>query len=380
LISILVGLTLSVGFFFGKISVFCQVCPPENLDFSLFWQAYDKIKQDYVDPKKIDGQKVVYGAISGMLKSLNDPYTVFFSPEESKTFLEDIAGRFEGVGMEIGVRDKNLQIIAPLEGTPAQKAGLLPGDRILMVDSKPTAELSLEEVVSLIRGARGTKVVLTILRQGWEKARDFQIERAVIKVPSLKWEMKGDKIAYIRLYQFSQRATLDFMRASIGILSGNGDRIILDLRNNPGGYLEVSQDIASFFLEPGQTVAVEDFGSRKNEYKSQGNPVFLKYPVVVLINQGSASASEILAAALRDNRGILLIGEQSFGKGSVQQLENLQGGSSLKITVAKWLTPNGETINEKGLKPDILVKMDEKDYQQGRDPQLDKAVEVIGGL
>jgi len=315
-----------------------------------------------------------------MVESIGDPYTVFFDPEDTKKFLEDITGRFEGVGMEIGIRNNGLQVIAPLEGTPAQKAGLRAGDRIIKVDGKLTTELTLEEAVTLIRGEKGTKVVLTIFRETWDAPKDIEIERAVIEVPSLKWELLEGNIAYIKIYHFSEKASFDFSRASIQILTSGAERIILDLRNNPGGYLEVARDIAGFFLKKGEVVVIEDSGREKREYKARGNAIFLGYPLVVLINEGSASGAEILAGALKDNLDIILIGETSFGKGSVQQLERLKGGSSLKITTAKWLTPQGKIITDVGLEPDIKVEMTEEDYQEGRDPQLDKAIEVIKEL
>lgn len=369
-----------VGYFIGKSQAICEICPPQDLDFSLFWEAYNELKERYVNPGKIDDQKVIYGAISGMAESIGDPYTVFFNPEDTKKFLEDISGRFEGVGMEIGIRDKTLKVIAPLEGTPAQKAGLRAGDSVLKIDDELTTDLALEEAVSRIRGPKGTTVILTIFREGWDTPKDIEIERAVVEVPSLKWEMKDGGIAYIKIYQFSEKAGLDFAQATIQILASGAQKIILDLRNNPGGYLEVANEIAEFFIKRGDVMVIEDSGKDRKEYKASGNPVFLNYPTVILINEGSASGSEILAGALRDNRDIVLIGQDSFGKGSVQQLERLRGGSSLKITIAQWLTPKGETITDVGLKADIKVEMTDEDFEQDRDPQLDKALEIIKGL
>jgi len=230
----------------------------------------------------------------------------------------------------------------------------------------------------LIRGPRGSEVTLTIFREEWEKTKEIKIVREIIEIPSLKWEIKDENIAYIKLYHFTEKASLDFSQTAIEILNSSAKKIILDLRNNPGGYLEVAQDIAGWFLERGQIVVIEDFGQGKQkEYKAKGNGLLFSYPLVILINQGSASGAEILAGALRDNRGILLIGEKSFGKGSVQELEKLTEGSSLKITIARWLTPKGELITDKGLEPDIKVEMTDEDYEQERDPQLDKAIEVI---
>lgn len=369
------------GFWTGQENKICDVCQPEDINFSLFWEAYNKIQEKFVDREKIDIQKIIYGAISGMVNSLDDPYTVFFPPEDTKKFKEDVEGVFEGVGMQIDIKKGQLQVVAPLEGTPAQKAGLRAGDKIIKVDDTLTADLTLDEVVSLIRGPRGTEVVLTIFREGWDETKDFRIVRGVIEVPSLKWELMEDDIAYIKLYQFSKKALFDFTEAVFEISDSPANKIILDLRNNPGGLLTVAQDIAGWFLEKGDIVVIEDFRDREDiEYKAYGNGVFLDYKIVVLINEGSASGSEILAGALRDNRDILLIGEKSFGKGSVQELDELRGGSSLKITIAKWLTPKGEFITETGLEPDVKVEMSIEDYNEERDPQLNKAVEVIKNL
>ena len=374
--------SFGLGTYFGKSQ--CKICPPEEIDFSLFWEVYHRLQEKFVDKGKFDIQKMIYGAISGMVKSLGDPYTVFFPPEETKRFEEDVKGVFEGVGMEIGIKKGQLQVIAPLEGTPAQKAGLRSGDKILKINDTETSDLTIDEAVNLIRGPKGTEVTLTIFREEWKKTKEIKLMRDVIEVPSLKREIKeidGQKIAYIQLYQFSENASFDFRKAAIEILTSPAQKIILDLRNNPGGYLEVAQDITGWFLEKGKIVVIEDFGQgNEQEYKAQGPGTFSDYKVVILINQGSASASEILAGALRDNRGILLIGEKSFGKGSVQELEKLKEGSSLKITVAKWLTPKGQLITDVGLEPDIKVEMTEEDYEQDRDPQLDKAIEIIKGM
>ena len=367
----------------GKNQVVCRVCQPEQIDFSLFWEAYETLQSRFVDPEKIDTQKIIYGAIEGMVKSLEDPYTIFLSPEETKKFKEDISGRFEGIGIEIGKKDEQLQVIAPLEGTPAKTAGLKAGDKILQIDDTPTIDLSIDEAVNLIRGPKGTKVVLTIFREGLKAPKEVEITRDVIEIPSMSWELKdiseNDKIAYIKIYQFSEKAGFDFAVAVREILNSPANKIVLDLRNNPGGYLEISQEIAGWFLEQGNTVVIEDFGGKQDQrvYQSQGNSRLLQYPMTIIINEGTASASEILAGALRDNRGIKIIGEKSYGKGSIQELEELKGGSVLKITVAKWLTPNGELITGKGLEPDIKIEVSPEDLNGESDPQLDKAIEIL---
>ena len=356
---------------------------PADVDFSLFWDSWAKIQEKYVNRANLNYQEMVYGAISGMIKSLNDPYSVFMPPPEAKKFSEDVKGSFEGIGAEIGIRGGVLTIVAPLEASPAQKAGLLAGDKILKIDDAITSDLALDEAVSKIRGAKGTQVTLTIVRDSWKESKEIKITRDTIKVPILKYEIKtiepeGKKIAYVQLYQFTENASQEFRKTVDQILGSPAQGIILDLRNNPGGYLEVAVDIASWFLGQGELVVSEDYGNgKKNENKSYGYNKLGQYPLVVLINQGSASASEILAGALRDDRGIKLVGEKSFGKGSVQELEDLKGGSSLKMTVAKWLTPSGHSIMDEGLEPDVKVEQTADDIEAGRDPQLDKAMEMM---
>ncbi len=395
IIVVIIIIVFGGGFFLGKKSIprpsvydriffNKELGKPEVIDFSIFWEALRKLEDKYVDSSKIDYQQILYGAISGMTESLGDDYTVFMKPEKAKSFFESVSGTesFEGVGMELGIKGKILTVIAPLEGTPAYRAGIQAGDKILKIDDRTTEGMQVEEAVSLIRGKRGTQVTLTISRKTFDQPKDFTLTRDIINVPVVRWELIENNIAYIKIYQFSEKASADFRKAALEILASPAKKIILDLRNNPGGYLEIAQEISGWFLEKGQIVVIEDFGSKKEkiEYKAEGNAKLAKYPIVILINQGSASGSEILAGALRDNRGVLLIGEKSFGKGSVQQLEKLKEGSSLKITIARWLTPKGELITDKGLEPDIKVEITEQDEQEGKDPQLEKAIEIIKNL
>ena len=356
-----------------------------EIDFSLFWKVWNTINEKYVDRKDLDFQKMTYGAIQGMVDSLDDPYTVFFEPVESKKFKEEISGSFGGVGMEIGERDGILTVIAPLPDTPADKAGIRAGDKILKVDSKPTADISIEEAVTLIRGPRGSKVILTISREGQDGTFDVEIIRDKIKIPTVKWELLEDNIAYIRIHTFNQNVESGFKEAAKEILNSEATSLIVDLRNNPGGLLDAAINIAGWFVDKGQIVTIEKFSDNtQNEFKSSGNASLKVYPTIVIINKGSASASEILAGALHDNSGIKLIGETSFGKGSVQELENYEGGSSLKVTIAKWLTPSGISISDEGIDPDIEVKLPEDPEEgelelgvPGKDPQLDAAIEIL---
>jgi len=355
---------------------------PDLVDFSLFWEAWATVQEKFAKRNGVNYQAMVHGAISGMVESLGDVYTVFMDPEEAKKFQEDISGFFEGVGMEIGIRQDQLQVIAPLEGTPAKQAGLRPGDKILKIDDVSTEGMSVEKAVSLIRGKRGTKVTLTIAREGWEESRDFEIQRAVISVPSLEWKMIDGTVAHVKIFQFSEKAGRDFTAAASQMRSQGAQRIILDVRSNPGGFLQIAEDITGWFVKPGEVVVIEDFGAEKEQQKhvAEGNGLFSETPTVVLMNEGSASASEILAGALRDIRGTQLIGKKSFGKGSVQELVELRDNSFLKVTVANWLTPKGSFITDKGLEPTVEVDLTDEDFENEKDPQLDKALEVVKKL
>ncbi|MDP3764509.1 MAG: S41 family peptidase [bacterium] len=377
------------GFFYGKSQVPAiysiegvgnkALNQPDDIDFSLFWDAWKIIQDKYVDRSSLDKKKMVYGAIDGMVKSLKDPYTTFFEPVEAKQFKDDVSGSFGGIGAEIGIRKEILTVISPLEDSPAQKAGLRAGDKILKINDTITADMGISEAVSLIRGPKGTAVKLTISRAGADAVKEISIVRDDIKIPTAKWQLKNDKIAYIQLFNFGETAPFEFRKTVLDVLRSPADRIVLDLRNNPGGYLEVSQDIAGWFMESDSVVAIEDFGNGtpSKKYLANGNSVLKNMPIVVLMNEGSASASEILAGALRDNKKVKLIGAKSFGKGSVQQLENMREGTSLKVTIAKWLTPSGKSIMQEGLEPDVKIEFTKDDIDNLKDPQLDKAIEII---
>ncbi|MDP2909654.1 MAG: S41 family peptidase, partial [bacterium] len=303
LIVVLFGV-FGLGYWLGGENKFCPVCPPEEVNFSIMWEAWQKLKENYVNPGNLSERDMVYGATAGMVKAAGDPYTVFFNPEETTKFLEDVTGEFQGVGMEIGIKEDQLQVVSPIKGTPAEKAGLRPGDKILKIGETVAADISVEEAVSLIRGPKGTDVVLTIIRSEWQDPKDITIRRDVIKIPSMEWELIEEDVAHVKIFHFSEILGLDFRKAVAEIIASPAKKMIVDLRGNPGGYLEVSQEIAGWFLERGKTVVIEDFGNNieKTIYKSEGNPRFANYPIVVLVNRGTASASEILAAALRDNR------------------------------------------------------------------------------
>lgn len=353
---------------------------PALVDFGLFWQTWNEIENNYLKNKDVSAEKKVYGAIKGLVNSLDDPYSVFFPPADSKKFYEDIQGSFGGIGAELGIIKNKLVVVAPLKNTPADKAGLKPGDHIFKINSTSTDGLTLDEAISLIRGPEGTEVVLSILREGWDKPKEFPILRATIVVPTLDFEMKDGNIAYIKLYSFNNNTNQLFFEAAVKALRQGAKGVVLDLRNNPGGYFGVAIDMAGWFLPRG-TLIVKEVSRIRPEQKflAQGNQAFADFPVVVLINEGSASASEILAGTLRDNRNIKLVGAKTFGKGTVQELIEIGNGASLKITTANWVLPSGLVLEGEGLKPDFEVKM--PDSENGKkpesDPQLDKALEII---
>ena len=354
----------------------------QKVDLSTFWETWEKLHNKFLDRKDLDPQLLIYGAISGMTKILDDPYTTFFMPEEAEKFEEQMKGEFEGVGMEIGIRENQITVISPLPDTPTQKAGIRAGDKILKIDNEDALSMSIEKAASLIRGTKGTIVTLTIFREGWEKSKDIKLQRANIKIPCLKITKISPDICHIEIYQFNSSLFNDFQKKLGEISNDSTKKIILDLRNNSGGYLNIVEKISEFFLEKGSIILIEDYGgdTERKVHKAKGKGEFQLYPLVVLINKGSASGAEILAGALRDNRKILLIGERSFGKGCVQEPIRLSDNSLLKITVAKWLTPKGDSISEVGLEPDIKIKITEEDYEKERDPQLDKAVEIIKNM
>jgi carboxyl-terminal processing protease len=349
------------------------------IDFSLFWNVWDLLRQKYVDTGKLDAKKLFYGAIKGMMQATGDPYTTFFDPEENKKFGEDISGNFEGIGAELGIKGGVLTVIAPLPGTPAEKAGLRSGDKIIKIDGKNAADMNIEEAVNHIRGAKETSVVLTIFREGESDTKDITIQRNVITVKSVTLEFKENDIADIKLTKFGDDTVQGFVEAINKVKQQNSKGLVIDLRNNPGGYLNAAVDIASKLLPQNNVVVIEESGdkSQKKMY-TRGGDVASQLETVVLINEGSASASEILAGALRDNRkNVILMGKKSFGKGSVQEFVETAQGTAAKITVARWLTPNGEQINEVGIKPEKEINLTNDDFEKNKDPQLEAAITYL---
>ncbi|PKM88864.1 hypothetical protein CVU83_01010 [Candidatus Falkowbacteria bacterium HGW-Falkowbacteria-2] len=348
-----------------------------SFNFNLYFEVWDKLKSDYVDKNTVKDEEMFYGSLRGLAASVNDPYTVFMDPSETKEFNDDLSGTFEGIGAEVGLRNDLITIIAPLAGMPAEKAGVRAGDKIYAIDGATTIGLGVDEAVKKIRGPKDTEVTLTIIRDGAEGPIEIKITRGLIVVKSVKSELRNDGVMVITVSNFNDD-TLDLFNAAIKTaLTKNPKGIVLDLRNNPGGYLDTAIAMASAWVKEGPVV-VEQFGEgRRQEYFADGNNSLGGFKTIILINGGSASASEIVAGALRDYKKATLVGEQTYGKGSVQGLRDLSDGSALKVTVAKWLTPSGDYIDEKGIAPDIEVELTSEDIDNNRDPQMAKAIELI---
>lgn len=352
-------------------------------DFAPFWKAWTALNEKWAVTKSSStpptDQEKVWGAIQGLAASYGDPYTVFFPPQQSKSFNEAVKGEFGGVGMEVAIKDDILTVVSPLKDTPSYKAGLKAGDRIIKIDGHNTSEMTIETAVSKMHGDVGTKVVLTINRESEKKIFDVEIVRAVIKIPTIETEMK-DGVFIIKFYSFTAESPQLFKNAILEFSKQQTDKMIIDLRGNPGGYLESAVEVASFFLPEGQVIVRESGNRARSEdklYRSNGYNVFNNLKLVILVNGGSASASEILAGALHEHGKAKLVGEKTFGKGSVQELIPITDDTSLKVTIARWLTPNGLSISDGGITPDYVVKLTEDDFKAKRDPQLDKAFEVL---
>lgn len=404
---ILVLIALLVGYYVGVtkinldwksykpvVTINSKEPPPAltSIDFAPFWVVWQKLESEYYDKSKLDAQKMLNGAIEGMVGSIGDPFTSYFPPQQNEDFKAGLAGQFQGIGAELGVEEDRIIVVAPLKGSPALKAGIKPGDTILEVDGKSTFKWSLSQAVENIRGPKGTEVILTVLHKDAKETSEIKITRDIITVESVEaWvkkvediesvklpDKKGKKIAYISLSQFGDNTNKEWLAAvnKIALETGGEDSVgglIFDLRNNPGGYLSDAAFISSEFLKSGDVVVIEEEGSgKKTTLRVDRKGLFQEIPLIVLINRGSASAAEIVAGALRDHGRATLMGENSFGKGTIQQAEDLGDGAGLHVTIAKWLTPNEEWVNGVGLKPDIEVKPDEKDPK--RDVVLEKAI------
>ena len=390
---VLIVVSFGFGVYFGKSKqnldynepsiVKTSTISTSTVNMDVFWTTWRLLDQKFVythkDAKKISDQDKLWGAIAGLTASYGDPYTVFMPPEESKTFEGDISGNFEGVGMELAIKDGNIVVVAPLKGTPAYKAGVMKGDVLLSIDGKSTSGMLVDEAVKLVRGKAGTVITLSFAREGSVLPVEIKITRGVIDVPTAETEIKSD-VFVIKLYNFYALSSDKFRIALREFVESGKNKLILDLRGNPGGYLESAVDMASWFLPLGKTVVRESFGPNIEEqvYRSKGYDIFNEnLKMIILADSGSASASEILAGALQENIVAKMVGTKTFGKGSVQELIKVTPDTSLKVTIARWLTPNGVSISDNGLTPDYEVKITEQDLKDNKDPQMNKALELL---
>jgi len=350
----------------------------KDVNFQLYWDTLGIIHDKYY-ARDIPDTKLFYGSLQGMVAALGDPYSVFLTPSDAQQFQEDLNGTFEGIGAEIAVKNSQLIIVSPLDDSPAMRAGLKPKDWILKINGTSTEDMSSQQAVNLIRGKAGTKVNLTIYREGWTESQVIEITRAPIVVKSLALEyLAGGTIAHLKVRQFNGDTMPLFDSAISNILAKSGVKgIILDLRNNPGGYLESAVEIAGEWNGEGVVVSERNRDGAKTDHRAYTQPRLANYKTVVLVDGGSASASEIVSGALKDWGKATLVGMKTFGKGSVQDLTDLPDGSQIKLTIAKWFTPSGTSIDEQGIEPDVKVDLTEDDFNYDRDPQLDKAVELL---
>jgi len=392
IILVLIGLpavilALFVGIFIGEKSAPLAANPATNTSivsqdqFQAFWKAWQVLDSKYVAAASTTPQDRIYGAIEGLASSYGDPYTVFFPPVESKMFAEDIAGDFEGVGMEIGIKNKQLMVVAPLKDSPAEHAGVKAGDSIISINGTSTDGMSTDQAVKFIRGPKGSTVKIDFLTAGATKPVTKSIVRDVINIPTIDTKSLPGGIYKISLYSFSAQSPDLFRNALRDFVLSGDHKLILDLRGNPGGYLDAAWDMSSYFLPAGKVVVTEDFGknSPQNIYRSKGYNVFNKnLDMIVLVDNGSASAAEILAGALSEQGVAKLVGVKTFGKGSVQELVPITADTSLKVTIARWLTPDGHNLSHDGLDPDYVVPVTEADAKAGKDAQLEKAEQLLG--
>lgn len=402
---LIIVIIFALGFFVGNLDSNPLKVKVSNVDISTFWKVWNILDNQFVTTNHKDklGQEIstttvsefdsmskeqrrIYGAIKGMVDSEQDPYTTFFTPEEASSFETEIKGSFDGIGMEVGKKDGIIVVITPISGSPAERAGIKTGDKIIKINNITTLDMNIDEAVKMIRGPKGTTVLIQVYRDGVEKPIDFKIARDTIQLPTLdKTYDKNTGVYTIKIYSFSEHVTGLFKEAMQEFSSTNSNRLIIDLRGNPGGYLEAAVDISSYFVPAGKVVVSQDYGSKQKieQLRSLGYDLLAnkKVKVVVLVDGGSASASEIVAGALQDNKVATIIGEKTFGKGSVQEYIKVTDKTGLKVTIARWLTPNGNSISVSGLVPDIEVKKDEntklEDIKNRKDNQYLKAVEFL---
>lgn len=353
-----------------------------SFDLSPLSNVWNQINSEYVDFANVDKDIVSFGLAKGLVEALNDPYSEFMTPDETEVFTHELDQELEGIGAEISQEEGILKVVSPLKGSPAEKAGLKPGDLIVSIDQEDASKFGLLEAIKKIRGKKGTTVTLTVAREGEEEFLEIKIVRDVIELESVTTEVLENNLFYISINQFSDDTSKEFNQAVTEALLNSPEGIILDVRYNGGGYLQTAVDILGDFLPKGSPAVIVENGADKSKeiLKTSGNLRLGDIPTVVLINEGSASASEILAGALQDSGKAFILGTESFGKGSVQKIEQFSDGSSLRLTIAKWLTPNGTSIDETGIQPDLIVEMNESDAEKEIDTQLEKAKSYLRNL
>ncbi len=355
--------------------------PQKEVDLALLWGVWRLLLQHYITPEDIKAQSMIFGATSGLVKAVGDPYTVFMTPTENQEFHQSLQGKLQGIGAELTLKDGQVVVVAPLKGSPADEAGLQPGDTIIEVDGADVTGETLSEVVSRIRGEKGTQVELIIVRKGEGEPLTLAITRGEISVPSVEYDVKetaSGSVGYLALNQFGEDTMQEAHQALRSFQGKDLRGIVLDLRYNGGGYLEGAVELTSLFLQQGKVVTVKRRGSSNGEsHYVYGRPLFSEIPLTVLVNEGSASASEIVAGALQAADRAVIIGKQSFGKGTIQEVLDLPGGSSLRVTTAKWFTPDGKDLSAGGIVPDIDVDRTREDREAERDPQLAAALEWL---
>ncbi len=347
-------------------------------DMGLFWQIWDELNLKYVDENVVSDDDKIYGAIKGLVEAYADPYTVFMTPEESKQFSDNIEGVLEGIGAELSVEEKMLVIVSPLKNSPAEKAGLRPGDTILKINDEIAADLSLFDAIMKIRGEKGTTVKLTILREDVVDPFDVSIVRDSIDIESVTVEKLENGITYLSVNQFNDKTNEEFSKAVSEMILNRPKGIIIDLRFNGGGYLDTAVEMLSYILPAGEeAVTIKVRGKADEVMNTNGNPKILDVPLVVLVNEGSASASEIVAGAVQDHKRGVVMGTKTFGKGSVQEVESFSDGSSIRLTIARWFTPKDRNVDKVGLTPDIVVEIKKEDIEKKFDAQKEEAIKYL---
>lgn len=353
----------------------------ERANFEDFWEVWKLIEERHPDGTETTPDEKVWGAIKGLVESVGDPYTTYLTPDENEDLHTDLKGEFSGVGMEVGMKEGLIKVIAPLKNSPAERAGVLTGDTLLKIDDTFTTDLTLDAAVDLIRGEKGTPVTITVAREGKDSVLEITIVREVIVVPVIETEhLKKEGVFIIRFSSFGDKSSAEFENALKVFARTDSKKLIIDLRNNPGGYLSSAVDITSWFLPEGKVIVSENGKDDREDqvFKSKGHFLSGTYKVAILVNEGSASASEIMAGALQEHGVAKLVGTQTFGKGSVQELIPMDDGTALKLTIAEWLTPNGTSISKEGLTPDYVVELDVDKYLKDKtDTQLEKAIEIL---